>query len=170
MNMSARRNNFAIGIDELSLGSSDKNDFDNSGSSSVGAQLGYVYRLGWTFKNRYMAEATGRYDGHYYFAPGKRWAYFPAFSVGWRISQEDFMKNLTWLNNLKLRASWGKSGNLAGSAYQYLSGYTLAGNRYAFGSGKMVQGARVTQENNPNITWEISEKSDIDRSDYGTAS
>lgn len=161
MNMSARRNNFAIGIDELSLGSSDKNDFDNSGSSSVGAQLGYVYRLGWTYKSRYMAEASGRYDGHYYFAPGKRWAYFPAFSVGWRISQEDFMKNLTWLNNLKLRASWGKSGNLAGSAYQYLSGYTLSGNRYAFGSGKMVQGARVTQENNPNITWEISEKSDI---------
>jgi len=161
LNLFARRNNFAIGIDELSLGSSDKNDFDNSGSSSVGAQLGYVYRLGWTYKSRYMAEASGRYDGHYYFAPGKRWAYFPAFSVGWRISQEDFMKNLTWLDNLKLRASWGKSGNLAGSPYQYLSGYTLAGNRYAFGSGKMVQGARVTQENNPNITWEVSQKSDI---------
>ncbi|HOU01993.1 MAG TPA: TonB-dependent receptor [Bacteroidales bacterium] len=160
-NLTARRNNFAIGIDELSLGSSDKNDYDNGGSSSVGAQLGYVYRLGWTFKNRYMAEATGRYDGHYYFAPGKRWAYFPAFSVGWRISEEDFMKGLTWLNNLKLRASWGKSGNLAGSAYQYLSGYTLSGNRYAFGTGKMVQGAYVSRENNPNITWEVSQKSDV---------
>ncbi|MBN2863595.1 MAG: SusC/RagA family TonB-linked outer membrane protein [Bacteroidales bacterium] len=157
----ARRNNFAIGVDELSLGSSDKNDFDNAGSSSVGAQIGYVYRVGYTFMDRYMVEASGRYDGHYYFAPGKRWAYFPAFSVGWRISEEDFMQNLDWLNNLKLRASWGKSGNLAGSAYQYLSGYTLGGNRYGFGTGKMVQGAYVTQENNPNITWEVSQKADI---------
>jgi len=157
----ARRNNFAVSIDELSLGSSSKNDYDNGGSSSLGAQIGYVYRVGWNYNNRYMVEASGRYDGHYYFAPGKRWGYFPAFSAGWRISQEDFMKNLTWLDNLKLRASWGKSGNLAGGPYQYLSGYTLAGNGYAFGSGTMVQEAYVTTENNPNITWEVSQKSDI---------
>jgi len=157
----ARRNNFAVGIDEMSLGSSSKNDYDNGGSSSVGAQIGYVYRVGYVYNNRYMLEASGRYDGHYYFAPGKRWAYFPAFSAGWRISEEDFMQGLTWLDNLKLRASWGKAGNLAGSAYQYLSGYTLAGNGYAFGPGTMVQRAYVTQENNPNITWEVSKKTDI---------
>lgn len=158
--LNARRNNFAIGIDEMGLGSSDKADFDNNGSSSVGAQIGYVYRVGWTFKDRYMLEASGRYDGHYYFAPGKKWGYFPAFSAGWRISEENFMQNADWINNLKLRASWGKSGNLAGSAYQYLSGYTLAGNGYAF-AGKMVQEAYVNTENNPNITWEVSSKADI---------
>ncbi len=158
--LSARRNNFAVGIDELSLGSSNKNDYDNGGSSSVGAQIGYVYRVGWTFKDKYMLEASGRYDGHYYFAPGKRWGYFPAFSAGWRISEENFMANADWINNLKLRASWGKSGNLAGSAYQYLSGYTLAGNGYAF-AGTMVQEAYVNTENNPYITWEIATKSDI---------
>ncbi len=157
----ARRNNFAVGIDELSLGSSSKNDYDNGGSSSVGAQVGYVYRVGWNYANKYLAEASGRYDGHYYFAPGKRWGYFPAFSLGWRISEESFMQGLQWLDNLKLRASWGKSGNLAGGPYQYLSGYTLAGNGYAFGSGTMVQEAYVTTENNPNITWEISQKSDV---------
>ncbi|MBN2666130.1 MAG: TonB-dependent receptor [Bacteroidales bacterium] len=157
----ARRNNFAVGIDELSLGSSSKNDYDNGGSSSVGAQMGYVYRVGWNYANKYLAEASGRYDGHYYFAPGKRWGYFPAFSLGWRISEESFMQGLQWLDNLKLRASWGKSGNLAGGPYQYLSGYTLAGNGYAFGSGTMVQEAYVTTENNPNITWEISQKSDV---------
>ncbi len=157
----ARRNNFAIGIDEMNLGSSAKTDYDNGGSSSVGAQLGYVYRFGWAFKDRYMVEASGRYDGHYYFAPGKRWAYFPAFSVGWRVSEEDFMQNIDWINNLKLRASWGKSGNLAGSAYQYLSGYTLSGDRYAFGTGTMVQGAYVGTENNPNITWEVAQKADV---------
>lgn len=157
----ARRNNFAIQIDEMSLGSSSKNDYDNAGSSSRGTQIGYVYRFGYVYNNRYMVEASGRYDGHYYFAPGKRWGYFPAFSVGWRISEESFMQNLSWIDNLKLRASWGKSGNLAGSAYQYLSGYTLAGNGYAFGTGTMVQEAYVTRENNPNITWEVSQKTNV---------
>jgi TonB-linked SusC/RagA family outer membrane protein len=157
----ARRNNFAVNIDELVLGSSNKNDYDNGGSSSVNAQIGYVYRLDWNYNNRYMFEASGRYDGHYYFAPGKRWGYFPAFSAAWRISEENFMKGISWLTNLKLRASWGKTGNLAGSAYQYLSGYTLSGNGYAFGSGAMVQQAYVNTENNPNITWEVSQKSDI---------
>ncbi len=68
--ISARRNNFAVTIDEMVLGSSNKNDYDNGGSSSVNAQIGYVYRLGWNYSNRYMVEASGRYDGHYYFAPG----------------------------------------------------------------------------------------------------
>jgi outer membrane receptor protein involved in Fe transport len=70
------------------------------------------------------------------------------------------MKGLGWLTNLKLRASWGKSGNLAGSAYQYMSGYTLAGNGYAFGTGTMVQQAYVNTEPNPEITWEVSQKTD----------
>jgi TonB-linked SusC/RagA family outer membrane protein len=157
----ARRDNFAVTIDEMNLGSSNKNDYDNGGSSSVNAQIGYVYRVGWNYDNRYMVEAAGRYDGHYYFAPGKRWGFFPSFSAGWRISEESFMKGIAWLTNLKLRASWGKSGNLAGNPYQYLSGYTLAGNGYAFGSGTMVQRAYVNTENNPNITWEVSQKSDV---------
>ena len=161
-----RRNNFAIQIDELSFGSSDKSDYDNSGSSSTGSEIGYVYRLGYTYKNRYILEASGRYDGHYSFAPGERWGYFPAFSAGWRISEENFMENLTAINNLKLRSSWGKSGNLPYidgqlAAFQYLAGYDLRGNAYAFGNGSLVQGSRIQNEPNPNITWEISTKFDI---------
>jgi TonB-linked SusC/RagA family outer membrane protein len=156
-----RRNNFSVTIDELGLGSSNKNDYDNGGTSNVNAQIGYVYRVGWNYDSKYVFEASGRYDGHYYFAPGKRWGYFPAFSAAWRISEESFMKGLSFLTNLKLRGSWGKSGNLAGNAYQYLSGYTLTGNSYAFGSGAMVQGAYVDNENNPNITWEIATKTDV---------
>lgn len=159
-NLMARRNNYGVTIDEIDMGSSNKLDFENGGSSNSGSQIGYVYRVGWTFKERYMLEASGRYDGHYYFAPSKKWGYFPAFSAGWRISEESFMQNADWINNLKLRASWGKSGNLAGSAYQYLAGYSLLGNGYAF-AGNMVQRANVSTENNPNITWEVSTKSDI---------
>ena len=105
-----------------------------------------------------MLEASGRYDGHYYFAPGKKWGYFPAFSAGWRLSEESFMQNITFINNLKIRGSWGKSGNLAGSAYQYLSGYNLVGSEYAFGSGTMVPIAYSPQEANANITWKYLPK------------
>jgi len=157
----ARRNNFAIDVDELNMGSSDKSDFDNGGSSSTGTQIGYVYRFGYVYDHKYMFEASGRYDGHYYFAPGERWGFFPAFSAGWRLSEENFMADMDNINNLKLRGSWGKSGNLAGSPYQYLSGYTLSGNRYAWGTGTMVQGAYQSQEANPLITWEMSTKSNI---------
>lgn len=159
----ARRNNFAINIDELSLGSSDKADFDNSGSSSTGSQLGYVYRVNYEYDGKYLFEASGRYDGHYYFAPGKRWGYFPAFSAGWLISNENFMSSTSsYLDKLKLRGSWGRAGNLAGGPFQYLNGYTLYGNAYAYsGNGTLVQGSYVDVEANPNITWEISTKSDI---------
>ena len=160
-NFWARRNNFAIDVDELDMGSSSKDDFDNGGLSSEGTQIGYVYRVGYVYNDKYLLEASGRYDGHYYFAPGERWAFFPAFSVGWRLSEENFLQNISFINSLKIRASWGKSGNLAGSAYQYLSGYTLSGNRYAWGSGSMVQGAYSPHEANPNITWEMATKTDI---------
>ena len=158
----ARRNNFAINVDELDMGSSNKNDFDNTGTSSTGSQVGYVYRVGYAYAGKYLFEASGRYDGHYYFAPGKRYGYFPAFSVGWVLSEEDFIKrNLSSVDNLKIRGSWGKSGNLAGTAFQYLTGYNLYGNAYAFGPGTMVQGAFLPNEANKNITWEISTKTDV---------
>lgn len=158
----ARRNNFAINVDELSLGSSDKTDFDNSGTSSTGSQIGYVYRVGYAYAGKYLFEASGRYDGHYYFAPGKRYGYFPAFSVGWVLSEENFIKNnFRAVDYLKLRGSWGKSGNLAGSAFQYQAGYNLYGNSYAFGAGSFVQGSYQPNEANPNITWEVANKTDI---------
>lgn len=158
----ARRNNFAINIDELSLGSSNRNDYDNSGTSATGSQIGYVYRVGYNYDNKYLFEASGRYDGHYFFAPGKRWGYFPAFSAGWVLSQEDFFsKSLPFFDNFKLRGSWGKSGNLAGTAFQYLAGYNLYGNAYAFGLGNLVQGSYNPIEANPNLTWEIATKTDV---------
>ncbi|WP_243406353.1 SusC/RagA family TonB-linked outer membrane protein [Siphonobacter curvatus] len=159
--MTTRRNNFAIGIDELSFGSSDKLDYDNSGTSSTGSELGFVYRLGYTYKDKLSLEAAGRYDGHYYFAPGKRWGYFPAFSAAWRISEESFLKDVSFINEFKIRGSWGKAGMLAGSPFQYQAGYDLRGAAYAFGNGTLVQASSVPREPNPYITWEISTKTDI---------
>ena len=154
----ASLNNYQVGIDELNFGSSNANDRGLNGSSSTGSQVGYVYRINYGYDNKYLLEASGRYDGHYYFAPGHQYAYFPAFSAGWVMSNESFMKSATFIDYLKVRGSWGRSGNLAGSAFQYLSGYNLYGNSYAFGSGTVVQGSYQPQEANPNITWEISTK------------
>ena len=113
-----------------------------------------------------MLEASGRYDVHYSFGPENRWGYFPAFSGAWRLSEEKFLANSEQIDNFKLRASWGKSGNLPyfingdGSSriadFQYLNGYDLRGGRYAFGAGDLVQGARQSTEANPNITWEVA--------------
>lgn len=161
-NFSASRRGFSVDVDELDLGTSDKLNFGNGGSSSTSSQLGYVYRLNYAYKGKYLLEATGRYDGHYYFAPDHQWAFFPAFSAGWRLSEESFIKdNLSFVDNLKIRGSWGKSGNLAGSPYQYLTKYNLYGNAYAFGTGSLVQGSYIPLESNPQITWERANKSDI---------
>lgn len=163
MTFNARRNNFAVDIDELSLGSSNRPDYDNGGSSGTGSQIGLVYRANYAYDRKYLFEATGRYDGHYYFAPGKRWGFFPSFSAGWVISNEKFFESVRAVDFLKLRGSWGKSGMLAGGAFQYLLAYSLAGNAYAFGDGTVVQGSSVlgNRENNPNITWETAVKTDI---------
>lgn len=158
---SAYRKNFQVDIDELDMGSSDKMDFDNTGSSSQTTQIGLVYRATYGYAGKYLFEASGRYDGHSYFAPGKRWAFFPAFSAGWRISEEKFFaNNVKWMNNLKLRASWGESGNLTSTAFQYLSAYELFGNAYAFGNS-LQQGSKMSTEANPNITWEKSKSTNI---------
>jgi TonB-linked SusC/RagA family outer membrane protein len=155
----ARINNYSIDVDELSFGSSNRNDYIIAGTSSTTSQIGYVYRISDTYDNKYTVEATGRYDAHFAFAPGKRYAYFPAFSAGWIISNEDFMKNVGWVNYFKLKGSWGRTGNLAGGNFQYVDSYNLAA-AYAF-NGTVVQGTTPNNQANPNITWEVAEKTDI---------
>jgi TonB-linked SusC/RagA family outer membrane protein len=163
LSLGASRRGYSVDVDELNLGTSNRLNFDNNGSSNTSSQIGYVYKANYAFKNRYLIEATGRYDGHYFFAPGKQWVFFPAASAAWRVSEEPFIKNkFGWLDNLKIRGSIGKSGNLAsGGAFQYLSKYNLYSNAYAFGTGSLVQGSVIPLEANPNITWESALKSDI---------
>ena len=159
--LNASRSNYDINIHELDLGSPNQLNWGNGGTSSKSSQVGYVYRLGYQYEGKYLFEATGRYDGHYYFAPGKRYGFFPAFSVGWRISEEKFIKeNAPWINNLKLRGSWGKSGNLAGGPFQYSSGMLVYGNSYVM-NNILQQGVSERLEANPNITWEVAKKTDV---------
>lgn len=159
--MAASRGNFEFRIPEIDLGSSDKEDWGTGGTSSQTRQVGYVYRLTYAYDGKYFAEASGRYDGHYYFAPGKRFGFFPAVSLGWRLSEEPFIRdNIDWISNLKLRGSYGESGNLAGGPFQYSSAMSLYGNAYNWGSS-IVQGVSERSEPNANITWERAQKTNI---------
>ena len=103
--MSAKRLNYNINIDEINAGSSDPADISNGGTSWKERQVGYAFRLGYNYDNRYMAEVSGRYDGHYYFAPGKRFGFFPAFSLGWNLREESFMKDIEWMDYAFLMVS-----------------------------------------------------------------
>ena len=142
------------------MGSSNTADIGNSGSSYSSRQLGLVGRLAYDYAQKYFFEATGRNDGSYFFAKGKRWGFFPALSFGWRLSQENFLKDINWLSNLKIRGSYGEVGSLAGAAFQYLSLYNVKG-PVAVLDGRAVQGAYEGVESNPNITWERAKKTDI---------
>lgn len=160
LSLGASRRNYNLSIDEIGMGSSSALDMTTSGTSVQARQVGLVYRVTYDYSNKYLFEASGRYDGSYYFAPEHRFGFFPAFSVGWRLSEENFMKNISWVNNLKIRGSYGEVGALAGSAFQYLSTFGVYGPAYSIG-GQAVQATRERNENNPNITWERAKKSDV---------
>ncbi len=157
----AGRINYNVPIAELNDGSSNSTDINNSGYSLATKQLSAVYRGTYAYDNKYLFEASGRYDGNYYFAPGHRFGFFPSFAAGWRISEEPFIKNnYTWINNLKMRGSWGESGALAGAPFQYLSSFGLYGNSAVI-NGQGTQGLTENTQPNPNITWERAKKTDI---------
>lgn len=163
--LSAGRVNYNVDIPELGNGSSNANDLSNGGSSSQLKQRGMIFRLTYAYDNKYLLEASGRYDGHYVFAPGKRYQLFPAFSAGWRVSEEKFMHAFSWLDNLKIRGSYGESGALPYisnvlAPFQYLSAFSLLGNNAVFG-GASTQGLRETAPGNIAITWEKAKKTNI---------
>ena len=124
-----------------------------TGSRTSTATAGYLGRLNYEYASRYLVELMGRYDGTYVYQKGKRWGFFPSYSLGWRISEEPFIKNnLPWISNLKLRWSDGKTGMTQGSAYAYQSGY-VAGDSYVFSDGSLMPGYVNTEIANTILTW-----------------
>lgn len=91
-----------------------------SDSYNENAIFGTFYRVNYSFMDRYLFEASGRYDGSSKFPEENRFGFFPSFSAGWRINQEAFLRDVKFLSNLKLRASWGSIGNQNIKDYQYL--------------------------------------------------
>lgn len=113
-------------------------------------------RLNYAYLGKYMMSASFRADGSSKFYKGNKWGTFPAFSAGWRASEEKFMKNFEWLSNLKLRVSYGLTGNNNIPQYAYMNSINTSNYVLGSGNGTLVQGmvSNSSSLGNPDITWE----------------
>jgi TonB-linked SusC/RagA family outer membrane protein len=143
----------------LDVGGTDKSKWSIAGRGSEFARQNYFGRINYDYKGKYMLQSTLRVDGSSNFPKENRFGYFPSFSAAWRLSEESFMKNLDWLNNLKFRGSWGMMGNDKIAAFQYLMTYSY-GQNYVFNNSD-VQGIYETRVPNPIVTWETSKTWDF---------
>ena len=146
--------------------------YDNPMQGSIASFFG---RVNWNYDEKYMATAILRADGSSNFARGKRWGYFPSFSAGWVITNENFMESTKgWLDFLKFRASWGQNGNCNISNFYYLSNIAFSPSDYAdYGykfssdmnstvdSNVYQTGAYAKNAPNPDVTWETSEQINV---------
>ena len=131
------------------------------GESKTSPRAGYVGRITYAYKQKYLAELSGRYDGSYKFAKNKRWDFFPALSLGWRISNEDFFKNnssLSFVDDLKIKASYGKLGNDAAvDPFSYLSYMKFISENASVIFGETPQRALMTDVvASPDMLWEVA--------------
>lgn len=165
----AYREGFISGkVDYLKAGGTDK-QYGNGYSGIETLADGYINarqnifgRINYSFKNRYLLEFTLRHDGSLNFPKAGRWGTFPGVSIGWRMGEEAFIKdNAPWINELKLRASWGQLGNDRVNQWQYLNMY-WSGASSAFGDpGVTIPGFYPSYNPNTNITWEVVDTKNI---------
>lgn len=127
-------------------------------SQSEWSMLAYFARLNYDYKDKYMLTATFRREGSSRFGKNNLWGDFPSVSVGWRLSQESFMSDISWLNDLKLRGSYGVTGN--NSIGEYNNAASLAAAGYIF-NDTFAPGVVLNSFVNNNIGWEQSDQVDI---------
>jgi TonB-linked SusC/RagA family outer membrane protein len=136
------------------------------GARNPNKRLSYFGRVNYNFKETFLLNATFRADGSSQFAPSNRWGFFPSVSGGWIMTNSDFLAGTrSWLDFLKLRASWGQVGNQNADAFQYLAPIKSDNTNYSFGptegTGGLVPGAYPSRLANPNLKWETSQQTDI---------
>jgi TonB-linked SusC/RagA family outer membrane protein len=140
-------------VDQLSGG--DKSTLTNDGYADDYRLRSFFGRLNYNYKEKYLLEANFRYDGTSRFPKNNRYAFFPSFSAGWNLTKEEFFPAVSWIDNIKLRGSWGRLGNQEIGNYAYLPSYALGVN-YTFG-GNLASGiAENSSLANTNITWETT--------------
>lgn len=114
--------------------------------------IAFFGRVSYDFDGKYMFTASLRHEGSSKFGVDNKWGNFPAVSAGWRISQESFMKDIKWINDLKLRADYGVTGNQDFGSYNSLN--TMTGFGYYFYNGKYFQVWGPSKNVNPDLKWE----------------
>ncbi len=153
---------YALGMDVLSKDTDVMNAATTpsklTGTSTDSAVMSFFGRINYDYKGKYILEANFRADGSSRFAKGNRWGYFPSVSAAWRMSEEGFLQNAAWLNNLKLRASWGQLGNNSVNDYATQLIYIRKSN--VFGD-VAVPGAGIDAIVNENLRWETTTMTNI---------
>jgi TonB-linked SusC/RagA family outer membrane protein len=158
-NMWAKKE-FAIDVDQFFAGNS-ANSQVNSSNIYEDDNQGVIGRFNYNYLSKYLFEAAFNYGGSSKFPKGSRWGFFPYISAGWRISEEKFIKeNLSFVTNLKLRGSWGKTGDDGAARFQFLSGYNYPSGNFVF-NNTVVAGLGFKGMPNPNITWYTAETKNL---------
>lgn len=152
---------FTLQIPYMFAGNSEDQSVSGGNVNEL-ARRGLVGRFTYGYGGRYLAEFAFRYDGSSKFARGKQWGFFPSAQVGWRISEEKFLQDVNWIDNLKIRGSWGIMGDDSAAVYQYITGFDYPNtsgniyNNYPKGyvfDGQVVNALGFRTAANPNITW-----------------
>lgn len=156
LNLGASRQNLlTTNLPYLNFGSQE--GINNSGAVSEFGRSSFVGRVNYGYKNKYFLEGTLRYDASSNFPKDSRWGLFPSASAAWRISEESFIKdNLDFVDNLKLRLSYSKTGNDLVENFRYISAYeiqTQPNDSYLFGASGLSTSIATTGIPNTNITW-----------------
>jgi len=158
--MGAYRMNFPTSATpELSQGGAAATDKNNSGNSYNFTRKSYFGRIAYNYEEKYLLEAQARIDGSSTFPKGNQYGFFPSISAGWRVSQEEWFKSVSFINDLKLRGSYGTLGNDNVGLFQYYDNYSF-NNQYVIGNA-IQPGIDLIKLGNPNITWETAKKLDV---------
>ncbi|MFU8860468.1 MAG: SusC/RagA family TonB-linked outer membrane protein [Cyclonatronaceae bacterium] len=144
----------------LSVGTDEDNQ-SNWGGLGLESIASFFSRVNYDYNNRYMLEGVIRYDGSSKFGPDNRWALFPAFSLGWVLTEEDFLDDQNIFSFLKLRGGWGQNGSDNIGQFNFTPRITTHAG-YGFGvTPALVTGAYPGQIANPGLKWETSEQTSV---------
>lgn len=132
-----------------------------STSRQAWSLMSFIARAQYNYDHKYLVSAAVRADGSSRFGRNNRWGYFPSFSAGWYLSEEDFLKEQTWINTLKIRASYGVSGNFSIGNYEYYSNLSRDNYVVGIGTGNKVTGLYPSSEGNPDLGWEKTAMTNI---------
>jgi TonB-dependent starch-binding outer membrane protein SusC len=138
-----------------------------NGKASIGSGqndnklIGFFGRASYGFDDKYNVLASVRQEGSSKFGDNYKWGFFPSVSAGWTISNESFMKNLGWFDNLKLRAGYGETGVIPGESYKSLTLLEYDENGYFYDNGQWVKGLIPASNPNPDLRWEKSTEINI---------
>jgi iron complex outermembrane receptor protein len=127
-----------------------------SGSAQENELQSYFGRANYDYNSKYMLTASLRADGSTRFGENKKYGYFPSFAMGWNISQESFMQNATFVDNMKIRASWGQTGNQEVQNKITKASYSVSSSSgYHIDDGSVTNGLSIKRTANPDLHWEV---------------